>query len=154
MPSTTTALNHQIPFEQVTMQTRVLVVDDDVETTDLMKIILEPDDFEVFTTTSGEEAVSLAKSLNPDVMVVDLLMPGKDGLEVCREVRKFSGVPILVLSAVSKPGIISQALDEGADDFLIKPMKNNVLIACLNRLARRARAEQENNKNNGSARMK
>jgi DNA-binding response OmpR family regulator len=97
--------------------------------------------------------VELARTLRPDVMVVDLLMPGMDGLHVCREVRKFSSVPILVLSAFSKPAAITQALDEGADDFLIKPMKNNVLIASINKLARRARAEQEVNKTNGVYRM-
>ena len=143
MTTLTTAMNSRFSTDQVTMLTRILVVDDDTETTELLKIILEPGDFEVFTSVSGQEAVDLARRLSPDVMVVDLLMPGMDGLNVCQEVRKFSSLPILVLSAVSKPGIIAQALDEGADDFLIKPIKNNVFIACLNRLARRARVEQD-----------
>lgn len=125
------------------MPTRVLIVDDDSETTDLLKLILEPNAFEVVTATSGREGVDIARKLNPDVMIVDLLMPDVDGLKVCRQVRQFSSVPILVLSAVSKPGIVAQALDEGADDYLIKPIKNNVLVASLKKLTRRARAEQE-----------
>jgi two-component system KDP operon response regulator KdpE len=136
------------------MPTRVLIVDDDSETTDLLKIILESDDFEVTTALSGREGVNLARETRPDVMIVDLLMPDVDGLEVCREIRAFSNVPIVVLSAVNKPGVITQALDEGADDYLIKPIQNNVLVACLNKLARRARAEQKNSRANGSYRMK
>lgn len=134
------------------MPTRVLIVDDDVETTDILKLILEPNAYEVVTAASGREGVDLARKLNPDVMIVDLLMPDMDGLNVCRQVRKFSSVPILVLSAVSKPGIVAQALDEGADDYLIKPMKNNVLVASLKKLTRRARVEQEI-ETNGVSRM-
>jgi len=150
MNSYFSTVNSQLQTDQVTMLTRILVVDDDTETTELLKIILKPDEYEVVATTSGQEAVDLARNLSPDVMVVDLLMPGMDGMNVCREVRKFSSLPILVLSAISKPGIIAQALDEGADDFLIKPTKNNILIACLNRLTRRARVEQDYQKVEGN----
>jgi len=140
--SLTTTPNHRFLNGQVAMLTRVLVVDDDNDTTDLLKIILTPSAFKVITANSGQEGVELARKLSPDVMVVDLFMPGMDGLMVCKEVRKFSNVPILVLSAVGKPGVAEQALDEGADDYLIKPMNNKVLIASLNKLTRRARAEQ------------
>jgi DNA-binding response OmpR family regulator len=121
--------------------TKVLVVDDDSDTTDLLRIILEPMAFEVITANTGEEGIQLARNLSPDVMVVDLLMPGMDGLKVLRSVRQFSTIPILILSAVNKPNIAEQALDDGADDFLIKPMNSNVLVASINRLARRARVE-------------
>lgn len=130
------------------MLTRVLVVDDDVEMTDLLKIILEPGTFEVFAANSGPEGIDLARQLNPDVMILDLLMPGMDGWQVCKEIRKFSQVPILVLSAISKPGMAARALDAGADDYLLKPMTSGVLVAHLKKLARRARAEQEANKTN------
>jgi two-component system, OmpR family, response regulator MprA len=128
--------------------TRVLVVDDDVEMTDLLKIILEPGAFEVFAANSGPEGIDLARQLEPDVIVLDLLMPGMDGWQVCKEIRLFSQVPILVLSAISKPGMAARALDAGADDYLLKPMTSGVLIAHLKKLARRARAEQEANKTN------
>ena len=125
------------------MQTRVLVVDDDIEMTDLIKIILEPNTFEVFAANSGQDGVDLAHKIKPDVILLDLLMPGMDGWQVCKEIRKFSQVPILILSAISKPGMVARALDEGADDYLLKPMPSSVLIAHLRKLTRRAHAEQE-----------
>lgn len=127
---------------------RVLVIDDDIDTTDLLKIILEPNAFEVFTANSGLEGVEMVRELTPDVVILDLLMPGLDGMGVCKEVRQFSQVPILVLSAVSKPGIVAEALNVGADDYLTKPMKSSVLIAHLKKLVRRSRAEQDASREN------
>ncbi len=132
------------------MQTKVLVVDDDRDTTDLLKIILEPQSFAVITANSGEEGIELAKLWAPDVMVVDLLMPGIDGLNVVRSIRKFSSIPILIISAVNKPNIAELTLDCGGDDFLKKPFSSGVLIASVNKLARRARAEQNSQAGNGS----
>jgi DNA-binding response OmpR family regulator len=125
--------------------TRILVIDDDQAMTEMLRLVLEPNAFDVQVAHSGPEGIESTRQLNPEVVVLDLLMPGMDGWEVCREIRKFSQVPILVLSAISKPGIIARALDEGADDYLLKPMPSSVLIAHLKRLARRARAEQESN---------
>ena len=70
-------------------------------------------------------------------------MPDKDGFNVCKEIRKFSSVPIMILSAINKPGLIEQALDAGADEYLRKPVPTNILIARINTLVRRARAERE-----------
>jgi DNA-binding response OmpR family regulator len=123
--------------------TRVLVIDNDVAVTDMLRVILEPKSFEVVSSSSAEEGINAARQLNPDVVVLDLFMPGTDGWEVCREIRKFSKVPILVLTAMSKPGMVVQALNEGADDYLIKPVASSVLIAHLRNLTRRARAEKE-----------
>ncbi len=127
------------------MLTRVLVVDDDVEMTDLIKLILEPTIYEVTSSNSGLEGLELAHKLRPDVVIIDLIMPGMDGWQVCKEIRKFSQVPILVLSAISNPSLVARALDEGADDYLLKPMPSGVLIAHLKNLTRRARAEREAN---------
>jgi len=138
---------------QVTMHTKVLIVDDDHETADLIRMLLEPDSFEVLMTTSGQEGATIIRDVSPDVMIIDLMMPDMDGLKVCKEVRKFSTIPILVLSSIGKPGIAEQALDEGADDYLVKPMNKKVLIACLNKLTRRARAEQEASKRNGGQKL-
>jgi two-component system, OmpR family, response regulator len=143
MHTSFTVLDRRLPIGEDAVLTKVLVVDDDIEMTDLLKIILEPNTFEVVAANSGPEAVELARKLNPDVMVVDLHMPGMDGWQVCKEVRTFSQVPILVLSAISKPSLAARALDEGADDYLIKPMTSGVLIAHLKKLTRRARAEKE-----------
>lgn len=136
--------------EKVTVNTKILVVDDDHDATDLLKVMLEPNAFEVIAANSGQEGIELARRINPDIMVVDLLMPGIDGMKVCREVRRFSNVPILVVSALGRRGVAEQALEQGADDFLIKPMNNTLLIALLNKLARRARGCQKTPGENGS----
>lgn len=144
-------LNHNNHMDiQALGATKVLIVDDDSDTTDLLKIILEPNDFEVIVANTGKLGVDMARNLNPDVMVVDLLMPNMDGLNVCREVRQFSSMPILVLSAVGRPNVAEEVLNSGADDFLVKPMSSGVLIASLNRLARRARAEHKAQLSNGN----
>jgi DNA-binding response OmpR family regulator len=120
------------------VSTRVLVIDDDIDMTDLLKIVLDPAAFEVTVANSGSEGVKLAREFNPDVVILDLLMPDMDGWEVCKNIREFSQVPILVLSAISKPGLAARALDDGADDFLLKPMPTGVLVAHIKKLARRS----------------
>lgn len=125
------------------MLTKALVVDDDSEFTDLIKIILEPNAFQVFIANSGKKGVDLAKEVRPDIVILDLYMPGMDGWQVCKEIRKFSNVPIIILSAINKPGMVARALDAGADDFLLKPMPSEILIAHLKKSIRRARVERE-----------
>lgn len=141
-------LTKRISLVQKDGLTRILVIDDDQAMTEMLRLVLEPNAFDVHEAHSGPEGIEATQRLNPEVVVLDLLMPGMDGWEVCKEIRTFSQVPILVLSAISKPGIIARALDEGADDYLLKPMPSSVLIAHLKRLARRARAEQESNNTN------
>ena len=135
-----------LPILEVNVLTKVLVIDDDKEMTELLKVILEPNTFDVISANSGQEGIPLLKEQNPDVIVLDLLMPDMDGWQVCKEIRSFSQVPILVLSAISKPGMVARALDEGADDFLLKPMPSGVLTAHIKKLARRALAEQRSSK--------
>lgn len=131
-----------------TLPTRVLVIDNDNATTEMFRLILEPEEFEVHFVNSGPEGVRATQELNPDVVILDLLMPDMNGSEICKQIRSFSQVPILVLSAVSKPGMVAQALDEGADDYLLKPITSSVFIARVKRLVWRARAEQAANGNN------
>ena len=128
------------------MPTRVLVVDDDAAMTEMLRLVLEPDAFEVNVSHSGLEGIEAVRQFNPEVIILDLSMNDMDGWQVCKEIRSFSQVPILVLSAISKPGMVAKALDEGADDFLLKPMTSSVLIAHLKRLVWRARAEKGANK--------
>lgn len=128
---------------------RVLVVDDDADTMELMKVILDPATFDIIMTSSTLDGIELVRTMSPDVMVVDLMLPGTNGLKIISEVRKFSNIPILVISALNKPGVVAHALDQGADDYLAKPMKSSMLVAYINKLARRARAEQEAVRENG-----
>lgn len=125
------------------MLTRILVIDDDAAMTEMLKVTLEPRAFDVLTANTGEEGIEAAKNQDPDVIILDLFMPGVDGWQVCKAIRKYSQVPILVLSAINKPGTVAKALDEGADDYLIKPVPSGVLVAHLNNLIRRARAEKD-----------
>jgi DNA-binding response OmpR family regulator len=118
--------------------TRVLIVDEDVDMTEVLTMILREAGFDVLATNSSFAGVEASKSWHPDVVVLDLIMPGMDGWEVCRKIRETSQVPILVLSVIKKPEMIARALDEGADDHLVKPVPSGVLIAHLNNLARRA----------------
>ena len=124
------------------MLTKVLVIDDDADTTAMLRLILEPNAYDVNVSHSGPEGIKTAHLLNPEVIILDLSMTEMDSWQVCKEIRAFSQVPILVLSAISNPGMVAKALDEGADDFLLKPMTSSVLIAHMKRLVWRARAEK------------
>jgi len=121
--------------------TKVLIINDDEATCESLKLILEPEYFEGIEATTGAKGIHAAKQFKPDVIIMDLLIPDMDSWRVIKEIRVFSQVPILVLSAVSKTDLVAKALDEGADEYLTKPIPNTVLVAHLNRLVRRARAE-------------
>ena len=123
------------------MTSTVLVIDGDTALTTMLKAILEPRAFSVMTAHQVHEGIEVARERKPDVIVLDLYMAGPDGGKVCRTIREFTQVPILVLSAMNKPGVVAQALNEGADDYLIKPVPAGVLVAHLNNLIRRAHAE-------------
>ena len=121
------------------MPVKVLAIDDDSAMTELLILLLRTRGFEVYTANSGEDGIKKMRELSPDVLILDLMMSGVDGWEVCSKVRKFSTTPILILSALDTPGMVASALDAGADDYLIKPVPTSVLIAHLHNLARRAR---------------
>jgi two-component system, OmpR family, KDP operon response regulator KdpE len=120
----------------------ILVIDDDTAMTELLKLVLLPTATNVFTSSSGKEGIPLAKKVKPDVIILDLMMPEMDGWEVCLKIREFSNVPILILSALDNPGLVARALDSGADDYLIKPVPNGVLMAHLKNLVRRTQIKQ------------
>lgn len=101
---------------------RILIVDDDETTLDLLSMQLQSEGYQVETASSGAEALEFIKRRVPDLILLDLLMPDIDGLEVCRAVRAFSDVPIIVLSAVGLEDKKVEALDLGADDYLTKPI--------------------------------
>jgi DNA-binding response OmpR family regulator len=119
------------------MPKTVLTVDDDNAITELLAMLLRTHGYEVLTANNGEEAIKFIKEKNPHVVVLDLMMPGMDGWQVCKRVRAFSNVPIVILSALDDPALIASALDSGADDYLVKPVSSSILVAHLNRLIRR-----------------
>ena len=119
------------------MPKTVLTIDDDTAITELLAMLLRTHGYEVKTANNGEEGVEAIKKLNPHVVILDLMMPGMDGWQVCKNVRAFSDVPIVILSALDDPAMIASALDAGADDYLVKPVSSSILVAHLNRLIRR-----------------
>ena len=121
----------------MTPNVKILVIDDDTAITELMSMLLKTFGFEVLTTNIGAEGIRLAKETNPNVILLDLMMPDLDGWEVCKAIRQTSEVPILVLSAINDPRMVASVLDAGADDFLVKPVPSGVLVANIKKLIRR-----------------
>jgi DNA-binding response OmpR family regulator len=121
----------------MTPTTKILVIDDDTAITELMSMLLKTFGFEVLTTNIGEEGIRLAREADPNVILLDLMMPDLDGWQVCKEIRKTSSVPILILSAINDPRMVASVLDVGADDFLVKPVPSGVLVANIKKLIRR-----------------
>jgi len=115
----------------------VLVIDDDIAVTDLLTVLLKSQGFTPMTSNSGEEGLKLIRENRPGIVILDLMMPGMDGWEVCKNVRTFSNVPIIVLSALNDPSMVASVLDAGADDYLTKPAPSSVLVAHINRLVSR-----------------
>ena len=123
---------------------KVLTIDDDPAMTELLTLLLQSHGLDAYMANSGEKGIQLVHEISPDVIILDLMMPGMDGWQVCTNIRTFSNVPILILSALDNPGIVASALDAGADDYLVKPVPSGVLIAHLNKLTRRAVTEKDN----------
>jgi two-component system KDP operon response regulator KdpE len=121
---------------------RILIVDDEPQIGRALRIILSAHGYDVRVATSGEEGLDLAATSAPDVVVLDLVLPGMSGLEVCAELRTWSQVPILILSARGEERDKVQALDLGADDYLTKPFGADELTARLRALLRRASGDQ------------
>jgi DNA-binding response OmpR family regulator len=120
------------------MLTKVLVIDDDPDMTDLLSLLLKTRGFDVISCNNGEEGVLKVRNDSPDVIILDLMMNGMDGWQVCAAIRKFNSIPILILTALDNPGTVVSALDAGADDFLTKPVSSGLLISRLNTLTRRS----------------
>ncbi len=123
---------------------KILVIDDDPAMTDLLKLLLRQTGAEIRTVNDGRSGINMTRSFTPQIIILDLMMPEMDGWQVCKEIRTFNDVPILILSALDSPGLVAAALDAGADDYLIKPVTSSVLIAHINNLVRRAMKEKQN----------
>ena len=121
--------------------TRVLIIDDDINMTGVLEVALREAGYDVVSTNSGTRGVEMIQSHDPDVVILDLIMPGMDGWATCLAIREISQTPILILSVINKPELVARALDEGADDYLVKPVPLAVLTAHLKTLVRRAHPE-------------
>ncbi len=121
---------------------RVLVVDDDVKTVELVKLYLNRDGYRVLTAYDGLEALRLAREAHPDLIVLDLMLPGMDGLEVCRTLRDESDVPVIMLTAKTTDQDKLKGLSSGADDYVTKPFSPRELAARVRAVLRRLPGER------------
>jgi two-component system, OmpR family, KDP operon response regulator KdpE len=133
----------QAPAEPV-RPPRVLVVDDEPQIVRALKVVLREAGFEAVPAETGSQALDLAAVRPPEAAIVDLVLPDIDGIALTRKLREWSGMPILVLSAVGEEEQKVRALEAGADDYITKPFGTRELVARLNAALRRAaRAEEE-----------
>ena len=121
---------------------RVLVVDDDVKTVELVKLYLNRDGYRVITAYDGNEALKQARESQPDLIVLDLMLPGINGLEICRILREESDVPIIMLTALTTDDDRLKGLDIGADDYVTKPFSPRELAARVRAVLRRLPGER------------
>ncbi|MGB9776378.1 MAG: response regulator transcription factor [Anaerolineae bacterium] len=122
-----------------TNQERILVVDDDPEMQALLQALLEVQGFAVYTASDGETALQQVQQVAPDLVILDILMPGMSGKEVCQRIRRRSPVPILFLTAVDTVESVVDGLNRGADDYITKPFHPTELVARVQAMLRRAR---------------
>ncbi len=111
------------------MVARILVVDDDQAISEILGIVLRAEGFEPFFCADGAKALDAFRKCNPDLVLLDLMLPGRDGIDICRAIRLESGVPIVMLTARSDSQDIVTGLESGADDYIVKPIKNKELVA-------------------------
>jgi two-component system response regulator MtrA len=111
------------------MTGRVLVVDDDPALAEMLGIVLRGEGFEPAFVSDGDAALGAFRREKPDVVLLDLMLPGTDGIEVCRQIRAESGVPIVMLTAKGDTTDVVLGLESGADDYVVKPFKPKELIA-------------------------
>jgi two-component system phosphate regulon response regulator PhoB len=125
-------------------RTRLLVVDDEPDILELVQYNLRKAQYDVVCVASGEEALAQVRSAPPDLIVLDLMLPGVDGLEVCKALKRdtrTAAIPIVILTARGEEADIVAGLELGADDYLTKPFSSRVLLARIRAVLRRHHAE-------------
>ena len=119
------------------MKARVLVVDDDPALAEMLGIVLRGEGFEPSFCADGLRALNIFRETRPDLVLLDLMLPGKEGYEVCRQIRAESGVPIVMLTAKTDTVDVVLGLESGADDYVVKPFKPKELVARVRTRLRR-----------------
>lgn len=122
---------------------RVLVVDDDAALAEMLSIVLRNEGFEPIWCSHGDKAFAAFRDSKPDLVLLDLMLPGRDGVDVCRDIRAESGVPIVMLTAKSDTIDVVAGLEAGADDYVAKPFKAKELMARIRTRLRRQSDETD-----------
>jgi two-component system response regulator VicR len=121
------------------MMDKILIIDDDLDFIQMLTIRFRLDGYEVFSAISGGEGIRMAYECHPDVILLDIMMPEKDGFDTCHNLRRMTSTPILFLTARSAESDVIRGLYQGADDYLSKPFRHEILDARIRALLRRAR---------------
>jgi DNA-binding response OmpR family regulator len=125
---------------------KILIIDDDQDLAKIVQLSLDQEGYQTVVATSGLEGLQEAYRVQPDLVILDIMMPGMDGWEVCRRLGEMSTVPILMLTAKGTEGDIVKGLQIGADDYLTKPFSVAELIARIQALLRRAGSQSQTDK--------
>lgn len=126
---------------------KILIADDEPDILEILSFNLSKEGYEVFTAKNGVEAIDAAKKINPDLIILDIMMPGKTGIEVCHHLRQlpaFDNTLIIFLTAMSDEGTEIKGLETGADDYITKPVSPRVLTSKVNALFRRIENKETN----------
>jgi len=120
----------------------ILVIDNDPSTSAIFERLLESNNYNVLTSNSSKESLGVVQRVMLDLVILDLLMPEMDGWQLCKAIREMTRTPILIISAIESPEIITKTLDLGADDYLVKPISSITLLAHVKNLVRRHKTEE------------
>jgi two-component system response regulator MtrA len=123
------------------MSSRILVVDDDASLAEMLTIVLEGEGFETTVVGDGTSALPALRESSPDLVLLDLMLPGMNGIDVCRAIRAESGVPVVMLTAKTDTVDVVLGLESGADDYVVKPFKPKELVARIRARLRQFPAE-------------
>lgn len=125
---------------------RILVVDDDRNICELIRLYLEKEGFSVVLAYDGQAAIDLFKENSPSVVLLDVMLPKMDGFQVCREIRRISNIPIIMLTAKGETFDKVLGLELGADDYMVKPFENKELVARIKAVLRRYEPKDNSDK--------
>uniref|UniRef100_UPI002457E38E response regulator n=1 Tax=Nocardia cyriacigeorgica TaxID=135487 RepID=UPI002457E38E len=123
------------------MKPKILVVDDDMALAEMLTIVLRGEGFDPHVVGDGTQALSAVREIRPDLVLLDLMLPGMNGIDVCRVLRADSGVPIVMLTAKTDTVDVVLGLESGADDYIVKPFKPKELVARVRARGGRAPGE-------------
>lgn len=128
-------------------KSKILVIDDDTHISELVKLYLEKEGYDVYTAADGEEGINKFRAIQPKLVVLDVMLPVKDGMQVCNEIRRIDNTPVIMLSAKGEVFDKVLGLELGADDYMVKPFEPKELIARIKAILRRNVKREENNQN-------